>query len=429
MKRQIYLELLDKLHQATDFLQDVADVLNELVGDCDATEDIAAWRRSQFTVTTSREFWQNGGRTLPDGGELPAEKEEKEERKGVFKITDEEIKKMSKTIKGKFFTKGFAVCWRRRPSGKNGYTYQVRFQRGEYNIQFHEKRKDDLKPRFLQELRKQTENPPQKKQSNGVPTTFTKFAQYYFDNFRQERVAFKTFQADMGRFKLYIQPHFKDKRLQDILPADCKKLLKQITDSGKGKTADEVCSLLNVIFNCAVKHHILQYSPMDMVFHVQHERQHGTALTKEEEVYLLDSYRGSTYELPFAVALYTGMRPNEYDSARIDGDLIICINSKRKNRKVAYKRIAISPMLRPYLEGITELSFPRPETMREKIKDVLPNHKLYDLRTTFNTRCKECGVAEPARMEFMGHSLGELGNAYTDLSNAYLINEGAKLRY
>lgn len=233
----------------------------------------------------------------------------------------------------------------------------------------------------------------------------------------------------MSRFKKHIQPFFKDKRLQDIAPTDCKKLLTQITDSGKGKTADDVCSLLNGIFNCAVKHHILQYSPMDMVFHIQHERQHGTALTKEEETLLLNTYRGTMYEIPFAVALYTGMRPNEYDSARIEGGLIITINSKRKNRKVAYKRIAISPMLQPYLENVTELTFPRPETMREKIKAVLPNHKLYDLRTTFNTRCKECGVAEPARMEFMGHSLGELGNAYTDLSDAYLLQEGAKLRY
>jgi integrase len=57
----------------------------------------------------------------------------------------------------------------------------------------------------------------------------------------------------------------------------------------------------------------------------------------------------------------------------------------------------------------------------------LPNHKLYDLRTTFYTRCDEYGVAAPARDEFVGHSSGVLTNTYRDLSDEYLLKEGAKL--
>ncbi len=320
---------------------------------------------------------------------MRAAEEKKEEEKGVFEITKKEIEKMSKVLKGKFFVNGFAVCWRRRQTGKNSHSYQVRFQRGIFNIQFTEKRKDDLKPRFLEELKKQIKNPPdkRKKKQNGVPTTFTKFAEYYFENFRKLKVGERTFQGDMGRFYRHIEPYFKEKRIEDITPLECQTLLNQIKASGKGKTADEVCCLLNIIFKFAVRHHLIQWSPMDSVFLIKHERQHGSALTKEEEAQLLEAYKGTMYELPFAIALYTGMRPNEYDSARIEGEIIVAVNSKRKNRKLVYKRIAISPMLRPYLVGVTELTFPRPETMREKIKAVLPNHKLYDLRTTFNTRC------------------------------------------
>lgn len=58
---------------------------------------------------------------------------------------------------------------------------------------------------------------------------------------------------------------------------------------------------------------------------------------------------------------------------------------------------------------------------------ILPNHILYDLRTTFYTHCEECGVAEPARDEFVGHSRGRLNNAYSDLSDEYLLKEGKKL--
>ena len=54
---------------------------------------------------------------------------------------------------------------------------------------------------------------------------------------------------------------------------------------------------------------------------------------------------------------------------------------------------------------------------------------LYDLRTTFYTRCRECGVADAARDEMVGHSSGVLADAYTDLSDAFLRREAAKISY
>lgn len=111
----------------------------------------------------------------------------------------------------------------------------------------------------------------------------------------------------------------------------------------------------------------------------------------------------------FAVGLYTGLRPNEYYSAKIQGDFIVAINSKRKNGKVEYKKIPITPMLEPYLQGVSKLTFYVQNRIRERFHKVLPNNKLYDLRTTFYTRCQECGVADVARNEFVWHSLGALG--------------------
>lgn len=49
------------------------------------------------------------------------------------------------------------------------------------------------------------------------------------------------------------------------------------------------------------------------------------------------------------LALYTGLRPNELYTAKIEGNFIVAINSKRKNRKLEYKKIPISKMLKPYI--------------------------------------------------------------------------------
>lgn len=131
----------------------------------------------------------------------------------------------------------------------------------------------------------------------------------------------------------------------------------------------------------------------------------------------------------FALALYTGLRPNEYNTAKIEGDFIIAVNSKRKTKRVEYKKIPITPMLAPYIQAMDDFEPVNAYVLRDKFKAILPNHVLYDMRTTFYSRCKECGIADAARDEFVGHSLGALGNAYTDLSDEYLLREGAKFYY
>ena len=71
----------------------------------------------------------------------------------------------------------------------------------------------------------------------------------------------------------------------------------------------------------------------------------------------------------------------------------------------------------------------RADTLKNHLKSVLSNHKLYDLRTTFQTRCTECGVADSAIGYYMGNSIGKLKDAYTDLSDSFLLSEGKTLSY
>ena len=340
-----------------------------------------------------------------------------------FKFTNKEINQMPKTFRKEFRADGCTARIRKKQSGKNGYIYEIRYRRNGYDISASNKNLEEAKRLFIEQLKTAKVS----KKITGVPKTFHSFTMYYFENFRIKKVTEKTYKTDYNRYIKYLQPYFEEIPLVRITPKDCQDLIDDLEEEGKGKTAGEIYSLLSVIFKMAMLHRLIDYNPLDIVIHTKHESQHGVALTKEEEKKLLANTNDVILRNALALGLYTGMRPNEYKTAKIEGAFIVAVNSKRKNGKIEYKKIPITKMLEPYLKA--GINVPTEKRLRAAIRAVLPDHKLYDLRTTFYTRCMECGVAEPALKEFVGHSFGQLGDAYTDLSDEYLLQEGAKLLY
>ena len=343
----------------------------------------------------------------------------------IITFTQKEINLMPKTFRKEFRADGCTAHVRKRKCGKN-HTYEIRYRKNGYNITVTNKKLEIAKQLFIEKLKVAK---PVTEKSTHISENLHTFTIYYFEKFRLPKVATRTYEADMHRYKKYIQPAFGDKQLQSITPEHCQNLIDTILAEGKGKTAEEIHSLLSIIFKGAIAHGLMDKNPLNLVVRMKHEGKHGTALTKDEEKLLLQAYPNTKYQTIFALALYTGLRPNEYNTAKIEGQFIVAVNSKRKHKRVEYKRIPITPMLAPYVQGITSFEIVNRDVIREKFKAILPNHIVYDMRTTFYSRCKECGIADAARDEFVGHSLGALGNAYTDLSDEYLLNEGAKFQY
>lgn len=267
-----------------------------------------------------------------------------------------------------------------------------------------------------------------------LPSNFHEFAMYYFENVKKRKVIASTYYNDLNRYKNHIKPVFETLNLRAISTDFCQNFVDQMSATGKGKTKDECISTLNGIFNYAVDRGVLNRNPMKPVVNIPHERKHGKALTLEEEKKLFEYTYGTEFQTMFAVALYTGMRPNEYQTARIEGEIIFAKNSKRKNAVrgiIEWKRIPICPMLKPFLEGITELDMYGVQSMREMFNKIFPNkeHTLKDLRRTFYSRCETSNVNDKARDEFVGHSKGELHDAYSELPDDFLIAEAQKICY
>lgn len=341
-------------------------------------------------------------------------------------FTQKEINQMPKAFKKEFRTNGCTAHIRKRKCGKNSYTYDIRYRKNGYAIIVTNRSLETAKQLFIEKLKVAE---PSAKNNTRENKNLHDFTIYFFKKFRFPKVSQLTYKSDLQRYNNYIKPYLGAKSLSSITPEHCQNLIDKITESGKGKTASEIHSLLSIIFKGAIAHNLIDKNPLSLVVKKKYESQHGSALTKEEEIQLLQAYPNTKYQTIFALALYTGLRPNEYNTAKIEGQFIVAINSKRKNQRVEYKKIPITPMLAPYVEKIPEIGKINRDVVREKFKAILPDHIVYDMRTTFYSRCKEYGVADAARDEFVGHSLGALGNAYTNLSDEYLLQEGAKLKY
>lgn len=345
-----------------------------------------------------------------------------------LKFTEKEILQMPKKIRIVIRECDCTVYARKRTTGRYKCSYEIQFNRKGYHISASGRTKEEAKARFIAKAKALDIQ-----QGNGaisVPTNFDKFANYWFENFHKRKVGANTFEHDIKLYKRHIKERFAKFPVNYINAAMLQSFLDDFSD--RPKTTKDLFSLLNQILNMAVKHGLIRLNPISICIIKNYEQNHGSLIDKDEEYKLPNTYKGTEWELPFAIAIYTGLRPNEYASAIIENDFIKAVNSKRHNSngKIEYKYIPITPMLRPYLKGINELpATPNLQNLTRRLKKVLPNHKLYDLRTTFQTRCTECGITDSVIGVWMGNSIGKLKEAYTDFSKSFLLKEAEKFLY
>lgn len=345
-----------------------------------------------------------------------------------LEFTQKEISRMPKTFKKEFRTQGATAHVRKRTDDRYRCSYEIRYRRNGYNISVSARTLEDAKIRFIRKL-KEIEDNPSSATKTRYPTEFSAFATYWFENLHKRRVAKATSEHTKTRLSKYIYPSLKGLSLSQITPEQIQTLLDNINAMGYGKTKDECHSIINQIFKTAQKLALVKINPIDLVINKQHERKNGSALSIAEQKLLLEQTKGTRYETTFAIAMFAGLRPNELATVQIKDRMLIAVNSKRKGGKVEYKKIPINPMLAPFLDGVKDLNLVRPHCLRLRLIEILPNHKLYDLRTTFYTYCKICGVNESALKEMVGHSAGKLAQAYTDLPDEFLIKEAQKLSW
>lgn len=348
-----------------------------------------------------------------------------EDKAGFLKFTEKEILKMPKQFRKTFRIKGHYPHARKRTTGRYKCSYELRYAKKPFNNPPITASGKTLEAAIANFIKKLDNYVPQDEAMPSVPKDFDGFALYWFENFHKAKVKEKTYKNNLYLYNRHVQEKLKKYNVNGITPIMLKQLLAALP--GNGKTEDDVHSILNQIFDTAVTHGLVKINPLNLFVHIPHECESGIDLTREEELLLLSACKGTAYETIFAVILYCGLRPNEYKTARIEGNFIVAVNSKQKNGKVIYKKIPICAPLRERLRGITTLENRHERNLAKELAKVLPDHTLKDLRKTFNTRCVGCHVDYFARKKFMGHSVGKLDKTYTGTLDDYLLTEGKKL--
>ncbi len=326
---------------------------------------------------------------------------------------------------------------------KQGKYYEIRFRKYGYNVSFSStnfevaKRKaftwlntfeSQIKPEvhFTVLSRADIENFNISKK-----VTFKEFADNYVYNVKKKMVKEVSFRNYKNYYEKILLPKFGKMQLGKINPI----MLQMFLDHYNSKTprlCEDIKCLLNGIFDYALNNGVIERNPLKMVYIPKHERKTGMALTPTEEKALLNNIKGSKYEVAYLKMLYSGVRPCEINGIEesIENNTLTIKNGKLKSyQKNLTRTVPIFPKYKDTLNRVLEKNLSTYK-MELEFKELCPHHTIKDLRHTFTTRARECGVDNELVSVWTGHSLGNItSSVYTHFSMEYQQKEALKVNY
>lgn len=381
---------------------------------------------------------------FPDTGKKKKELSE-EEKIGLLTFTKKELELMPKSFQKAFICDNRIVKFRYY----NGL-FQARYRREGFNIEVSSKSFEAMKEKFIRKLRESSSETPQETHSGfDIKPYSHKRAKFdiSFEDYSKEWLDIKERTTKQSTFKEYkrmlekdLIPEFGHMQLGEISRQIIQRYLFSFVEAGKNRTADKLKLMLSCIFDMAEEDFKLS-SPMKKIVLPYYESKKGSSLTKEEERTLVEYCKDRKDDVASAllILLYFGLRQSELPSISIvDGIFLECRTSKeRMGRDFTTRKIPFTPVFKR-VEGFVDFESAKSVniyTLRSAFKRLFPEHHPHELRYTFITRCKECGVNPEVVMLWDGHSSDKdvrssvVDRGYTDYSLEFFIAESEKVNY
>lgn len=344
----------------------------------------------------------------------------------VIKFTKKEVDAMSKTFKKEFIANGLAARIIKRPSGKTGVYYEIRYRKNGYNISISNTDLKMAKKLFI-EATKQLDSPEQMAKNK---LKFCNIADEWI-KYKHGKIAEETWKGYESLIRRYIPDEIKNKVVSDIRTKDIDEVMKTYNP----RMYEQMRTIFNGIFKYAKANGNITINPVDMIPFKRAERQNRDRISDEEIIYFLNNLKDPFYDRirNFALAMYFfGLRPCEIDEeAHFENGFLICRNRKRKNGKKAYKKIPIPRQAQKFFDFNaplkSALSYDRTLDIMKKAlgEGVVP----YQLRHTFASICDETVKREVVEL-WMGDSPERLvGKTYVHYTDKFMIEQMNKVNF
>ncbi len=354
------------------------------------------------------------------------------DKEGYFKLTKKELNKMPNLLKNAFITNNMLIKYRYIRG-----MYQARATINGVRIEVASTNYEIMKEKFINKLNSLTETGESERKR--IP----KFKDYAYEwlKIKEKTTKASTYKSYKAEVEYYLIPAFGRLNLNEIKRTQLQEFLFSYVEEGKARTAKKLKLHLKCIFDLAKEDFDLK-SPVDKIVLPYYEAKKGSAFTKEEEAKLIDlciNNKNIAGTSGLLVLLFFGLRRSELATLRvIDNKYLECDTSKeRMGRNVVKRRIPFTPMAHKFLEHINfdEAKNVNVSTVCNRLKKWFPNHHAHELRYTFITRCKECGVNPEVVMLWAGHESdkdvksSKVDRGYTDYSQEYILAEAKKVNY
>lgn len=354
-------------------------------------------------------------------------------RRNVLKFSKKEILQMPTVYQSIFAAGNLIVHYRLRKDG----VYEARFHRQGIDIEVSSKDFSVLKQKFIEKLRNFKVNHDGK---TNVVKTFAEYAEEWL-NIKRVTTKPSTYAEYARMLNRDILPVFGNKPVLEIDRSALQSFLLTYVDNGTIRTADKLFLVLRCIFDVVADDYCIS-SPMKKVIVPNYQSKKGSAFSYEEEQQLINyclSNLNKDTSHALMVLLYTGLRRSELASLNvINGVWLECDTSKeRMGKNVVKRKIPFTPMMKrviPYID-FEKAKNVNLSSLHTTMKRVFPQRHRHELRYTFITRCKECGVHGEVVMLWDGHEedktvhSSRIDRGYTDFSDKFMLREAEKVDY
>lgn len=235
-----------------------------------------------------------------------------------------------------------------------------------------------------------------------------------------EDTTINTYKVSFKHLKAIENKYLKEIKLNE--------LIETIDTCDKSRQKQNVYELLKMLYDKALDNDIIDKNLMTRIDKPKHKKNHGLALTNEQQAKIVRIYTQIPNSEFFVFSMYQGLRPGEvlgltWDNVDLKNNTLTIDKAWKCNKnEFTHTKNSHSKRSMPLFENskqilntltktnerVFNLTNKQKQLIMQKIKKVsnIADITSKDMRSTFMTRCDELGIPERVYQAWVGHRQG-----------------------